>query len=201
MLSCSCQKRTADNLAIVALACPKEEQSMRQNGSLCSVIAGNLAEVTLATQTRFSHWERGETVAVTTRPRQRSHPRATALSFVFSSAILTPSTGVIIVMQPACSSHGNPLTALPENGFILNVYPNNISKSQYFYSFWRDCCLLLGFYAAMLPQRKAAWVWLKKLCYQTGSLAQKHLCSDEGTRGAPASSSAQHSLLKADMHA
>lgn len=99
MLSSSCQKWTADKLAIIALACPKEEQSMRQNGSLCSVIAGNLAEVTLATQTWFSHWERGETVAVTTRPLRRLYPRAKALSFVFSSAISTLSTGVIIVMQ------------------------------------------------------------------------------------------------------
>lgn len=31
----------------------KEEQSMKQNGSLCAVIAGNLAEVSLATQTWF----------------------------------------------------------------------------------------------------------------------------------------------------
>ena len=37
----------------MTLTCPKEEQSMKQNGSLCSVIAGNLAEVSLATQTWF----------------------------------------------------------------------------------------------------------------------------------------------------
>lgn len=34
-----------------SFACLKEEQSMKQNGSLCSVIVGNLVVVSLATQT------------------------------------------------------------------------------------------------------------------------------------------------------
>lgn len=37
--------------ACKSFACLKAEQSMKQNGSLCSVIVGNLAAVSLATQT------------------------------------------------------------------------------------------------------------------------------------------------------
>lgn len=36
-----------------SFACLKEKQSMKQNGSLCSVIVGNLVAVSLATQTWF----------------------------------------------------------------------------------------------------------------------------------------------------
>lgn len=44
---------TAGSLGVNLSAAFKREQSMKQNGSLCSVIAGNLAEVSLATQTWF----------------------------------------------------------------------------------------------------------------------------------------------------
>lgn len=43
----------SNSLMCESLTSIKEEQSMKQNGSLCSVIAGNLAEVSLATQTWF----------------------------------------------------------------------------------------------------------------------------------------------------
>lgn len=60
------------------LTCLKGEQSMEQNGSLCSVIGGNLADVTLATQTCFLTEEKREMVTIRKQPQQYSHPTATA---------------------------------------------------------------------------------------------------------------------------
>lgn len=71
---------------------------MKQNGSLCSVIAGNLAEVSLATQTWFlaedkERWCCYNAAATTLTSNSNS------LDFVFSSVLPSVSAGVIIVMQ------------------------------------------------------------------------------------------------------
>lgn len=79
----------------ISLPSPKEEQPMKQNGSLCSVIAGNLADVTLATQTWFQ-WEQGEIVAVILQPRWLSYPTATTLILFLGSAL---SAAEIILSQ------------------------------------------------------------------------------------------------------
>lgn len=80
------------------ISAQKEEQSLKQNGSLCSVIAGNLAEVSLATQTWFltedkERWCCYNAAATTLSSNSNS------LDFVFSSILPSVSAGVIIVMQ------------------------------------------------------------------------------------------------------
>lgn len=77
---------------------PKGRESMKQNGSLCSVIAGNLAEVSLATQTWFltedkERWCCCNAAATTLTSNSNS------LDFVFSSILPSVSAGMIIVMQ------------------------------------------------------------------------------------------------------
>lgn len=60
---------------------------MKQNGSLCSVIAGNLAEVSLATQTWFLTEEKKKRRdgAVITQPQTTLTSNSNSLDFVFSS--------------------------------------------------------------------------------------------------------------------
>lgn len=66
--------------------CPKQEQSMKQNGSLCSVIAGNLAKVSLATKTWFLTEDNRDGAATTqTQPALASN--GNSLDFVFSSVL------------------------------------------------------------------------------------------------------------------
>lgn len=88
----------SNSLMCESLIRPKEEQSMKQNGSLCSVIAGNLAEVTLATQTWFltedkERWCCANTAATTLTSNSNS------LVIVSSSILPSVSAGVIIVIQ------------------------------------------------------------------------------------------------------
>lgn len=90
--------------------CPKEEQSMKQNGSLCSVIAGNLAEVSLATQTWFltedkERWCCYNAAATTLTSNSNS------LDFLFSSIPPSVSAGVVRVMPSGLLiSHGREIS-------------------------------------------------------------------------------------------
>lgn len=71
---------------------------MKQNGSPCSVIVGNLAEVSLATQTWFLAEDKERwccySAAVTALASNSN-----SLDFVFSSVVASVSAGVIIVMK------------------------------------------------------------------------------------------------------
>ncbi len=74
---------------------PKGRESMKQNGSLCSVIAGNLAEVSLATQTWFltedkERWCCYNAAATTLTSNSNS------LDFVFSSVLPSVSAGIVM---------------------------------------------------------------------------------------------------------
>lgn len=81
---------------------------MKQNGSLCSVIAGNLAEVSLATQTWFLTEDKERWCCCNAAAQQHSHPTATALIFLFSHQFSPQvSAGVIIVTRSRLFiSHG-----------------------------------------------------------------------------------------------
>lgn len=71
---------------------------MKQNGSLCSVIASNLANVSLATQTWFLT-EDGERWCCYNAAAATLTSNSNSLDFVLSSLLLSVSAGVIIVMQ------------------------------------------------------------------------------------------------------
>lgn len=112
----------------MTLICPKEEQSMKQNGSLCSVIASNLAEVSLATQTWFltedkERWCCYNAAATTITSNSNS------LDFVFSSIL--PS-GVIIVTQSCLFiSHGHFMSDENHKSGMLLVFILKLRYSNY----------------------------------------------------------------------
>lgn len=99
--------------------------------------------------------------------------------------------------------------ALPENYIICLVFcteinsmaTNSIRKRNFFSLLIKTVLFVFVCLCNHAATESNCLIWLKKFCYQTGSLAQKHLLLDEGTRVAPCTSSEQDSLLKAVMRA
>ena len=85
-----------NSICTESLTSLQEEQSKTQNGSLCSVIVGNLAEVSLATQTWF-HTEDEERWCCYNAAAAVLTSNNKGLDFVFLLLLPSVSASVIIV--------------------------------------------------------------------------------------------------------